>query len=527
MRPLRLRIQKRTRKRIEVKSNKRFKNRLQGSIKLAAVLLSVLVTATMLVPSVFVGRVTATVDQPYITITPIDEINCASYCVYDKTEDRIIMGRQAHDRIYPASMTKLMTIGIAMDYLDSDAYTTVSQNAIDNVTSDSTLMYLIVGEEIKISELYYGLMLPSGNDAANVLAEATIDALFAQYPEGGEVGPDGVNASYFVNELGVSAEEILTDYPLSAFSALMNLRAANLGCTGTHFVNPHGLHSDNHYTTASDLCLIMARAAQNPDFNTVISSPTHVFQATNMHTSDAWSTVRNTNQLLTDPWMAARTAEGEDTHLTAFIGGKTGTTSTAGTGMTTYSVNENGHELFISVCGIPYEEYSNQTRYVTSAVAYGNYQCWQNDPVSRLPGNIGDYQRFNLPLDEYPVLDPVLVPGDAPYENNGQTDFTEAPQDENDATQDPTNPDAEVIIGEDGIVIADETVKNDGLFSSFMNSKVGRFIQLNPGVSVLILVLILIIIVLVIVLIARSLHYSNHRYKRRSVREYKGTPFNQ
>ncbi len=500
---------------------------MNGIARLAAILLSALIVAAMIIPSIKGGQVEAAVDQPNITITPIDDINCASFCVYDKTEDRIIMGRQAHDRIYPASMTKLMTIQLAMDYLDPDDYTTVSQNAIDNVTSDSTLMYLIVGEEIKISELYYGLMLPSGNDAANVLAEATIFALFELYPEGGDVGPDGVNASYFVNELGVTSEEILADYPLSAFSLLMNLRASNLGCTGTHFVNPHGLHSDNHYTTASDLCLIMAHAAENPDFCTVISSPTHVFQATNMHTEDAWSTVRNTNQLLTDPWMASYTAEGEPTHITAFIGGKTGTTSTAGTGMTTYSVNENGHELFISVCGIPYAEYSNQTRYVTSAVAYGNYQCWQNDPVSRLPGTLGDYQRFNWTAEARPVLDTVIVPGDVVIEETEPTiEGGLLPEDiELNVPEESVNPEAEVIIGGDGIIPSDSEVPNDSFLGPLMDSEVGKFIQFNPGVSVFILVLILIIIVLVIILIYRSVRYNNRRHGKSKVREYKGPTF--
>jgi len=492
---------------------------------MATILLSAFIVAAMVLPSVMLGKVEAAVDQPNITITPIDDINCASYCVYDKTEGRIIMGRQAHDRIYPASMTKIMTIQLAMDYLDPDAYTTVSQNAIDNVTSDSTLMYLCVGEEIKISELYYGLMLPSGNDAANVLAEATINALFELYPEGGDVGPDGVNASYFVTELGATTEEILTSYPLSAFSLLMNLRADNLGCTGTHFVNPHGLHSDNHYTTASDLCLIMAKAAENPDFCTVIGSPTHVFQATNVHTSDAWSTVRNTNQLLTDPWMASYTAEGEPTHITAFIGGKTGTTSTAGTGMTTYSVNENGHELFIAVCGIPYAEYDCQTRYVTSAVAYGNYQCWQNDPVSRLPGSLGDYQRFNWTAEAYPVLDTIISPSDALSQIPASTEETGVLQEELDVITETQSPDAEVIIGGDGIIPSNGEDNNEGALGPFMNSEVGKFIQLNPGVSLLIFVLILIIIILVIILIARSIKYSGHHHGRSKVREYKGPTF--
>lgn len=505
------------------KAMQKLKNRSVVRSLFAA--LSVAVLTVALIP--YYGLALAAVDQPDITITPLDQIHCASYCVYDKTVDTILLERQSHDRIYPASMTKIMTIQLGMDYLDPDSYVTVSQNAIDNVTPDSTLMYLCVGEEVKVSELYYGMMLPSGNDAANVVAESTINALFEKYPEGGELGPDGINASYFVDMFGMSSEEILTSYPLSAFAELMTLRAQNLGCTGTHFTNANGLHDDNHYTTAYDLCLIMAHASQNPDFNTVINSPTHVFQATNVHTQDAWSIVRNTNQLLTDPWMASKTAEGEDTHITAFIGGKTGTTSVAGTGMTTYSVNENGHELFISVCGIPYEEYSNQTAYVTSAVAYGNLACWNSDPVTVIPGTLGDYQRFNWTADEAPVCDPLLVPGDQ-YDGfvpQQSTIVQEAPADEEPAT--PEQQAGEVIIG-DGDVSADLTdpeVTDVAEPTGFYATSVGKFVALNPGVSVLIVVLVLIIIVLVLVLITRSIKYNRSRKHKNNVRQYKGTTF--
>ncbi|MBQ7275566.1 MAG: D-alanyl-D-alanine carboxypeptidase [Clostridiales bacterium] len=490
------------------------KNRKTG--KIISSLLTVLIAAACVIPFTGAGRVQAVVNQPDITITPIDDINCASYCVYDFTADEILMERQSHNRIYPASMTKIMTFQLGLDYLDSDAYVTCSENAINSVASDSTMMYLCVGEEIKVSELYYGLMLPSGNDAANVIGESVINALFENYPVGGPTGPDGVNAQYFVDALGVSAEEILASYPLSAFAELMTLRARNLGCTGTHFSNAHGYHSDDHYTTAFDLCIMMANATRNPDFNTVISSPTHVFQATNCHPYDGWSTVRNTNQILMDPWMTSKTADGEDTHIAAFIGGKTGTTSVAGTGMTTYSVNENGHELMIAVCGIPYEESTNQTRYVTSAVAYGNYACWNSDPVTVVPGTLGDYQRFNWTADEYPVLDTVIAPFDAVVEPI-ETEPLESGQEE----LPPGETAGEVIIGDAGDPEV-SPVGDDSALGGFFETRVGKFISLNPGVSVFIAVLIITIIVLVVILITRSIKYSRPKRRKTSVRGYQG-----
>ncbi|MCR5527914.1 MAG: hypothetical protein K6F49_01710 [Saccharofermentans sp.] len=501
--------------------------------RITALILAVGISVSFLSP-LMSREVAAVVDQPVLTIPTLDEVNCAAYCVYDKTADQIIMSKTPHNRVYPASMTKIMTAQLALDYLDTDAYLTVSQNALDNVTSDSTLMYVTLGEELKVSELLYGLMLPSGNDAANVLAEGVIDAMLDNYPVGGDaVGPDGVNSQYLVDTLGVTEQEIRDSYKLSAFAELMNLRANNIGCTGTHFVNAHGLHSDEHYTTASDLTKIMASACQNPDFCTVISSPTHIFAATNAHPNDAWSIVTNSNKILSDPWLCATTPEGEDTHITAFIGGKTGTTSIAGTGMTTYSVNENGHELFISVCGIPSEEYSNQTIYVASVVAYGNLTCWNNDPTSVLPGTTGDYRRSNSTTAELPMYDPLIVPGDTidvDYMPEGYTPPQVTEPSETDPSTEETDATVEASTegsGEDDRDTDSDTDEDEGeeidkstLKGKFLSTSVGKFVHKRPFISGVAVGLMILIIVIVAILIVRSV--SNNKKRRRKARPYNG-----
>jgi len=499
----------------------------------AALTLAVVLTAAFLAP--MTGKaVFATIDQPVLTLPTLDEVNCTAYCVYDKTADQIIMSKVPHNRVYPASMTKIMTAQLALDYLDTDAYLTVSANALDNISSDSTVMGVTLGEEFKVSELLYGLMLPSGNDAANVLAEGVVDAMLDNYPAGGDaVGPDGVNAQYLVDTLGVSEQEIRDSFKLSAFAELMNLRANNLGCTGTHFVNAHGLHSDEHYTTASDLTKIMAAACENPDFCTVISSPTHIFQGTNNHPNDAWSIVTNSNKILSDPWLCATTPEGEDTHITAFVGGKTGTTSNAGTGMTTYSVNENGHELFVAVCGIPSEEYSNQTVYVASVVAYGHLTCWNNDPTSVLPGTTGDYRRSNSTTAELPQYDPLIVPGDTidqaympegwtppsetvteePAPSEGESDIAPA---ETTAGSEDEKPSASDKKEEEEEEIDTSTFKG-----KFLSTSVGKFVRKKPFVSGLALGLMCLIIVLVAILVVRSINNGKKKRKRKA-RPYNG-----
>ena len=359
--------------------------------------------------------VRADVGQPEIPVPALSDVHCASYCVYDKTTGYIVISMNPDDRIYPASMTKIMTCLLSLELLDTSAKITVSKTALEGLDADSSLMGVLEGEKVKVSELLYGLMLPSGNDAANALGEGCVEAFFQKYPAGGStVNLDGVNAQYLIDKMNDTAEHILSSRKLEAFAILMNLRADTLGCKGTHFVNACGLPDDNHYTTAYDLTLIMAAASENEDFKTLISAPSHVFIATNRHRSDAWSYVKNSNYLLYDPWLASKTANGTDSHLSAVIGGKTGTTSQAGKGLTIYTVNENGHELMISICGIPQDYYFYTTMYLASVTAYGNLACWESDPVTRVYGTTGDYRWVNAPQSEQPVFDPLINPGDEP-----------------------------------------------------------------------------------------------------------------
>ena len=489
--------------------------------KVLAVAISMMVAIIMVfLPS---AKIAADVSQPVLSIPTLDEVNCAGYCAYDTTTHEILIGKNAHDRVYPASMTKIMTAQLGLDYIEPDKILTVSQNAIDNVTSDSTLMYISVGEEVMFSELLYGMMLPSGNDAANVVAEGVVEAIFEKYPAGGgKVGPDGVDASYVMDALGLSQEEIMAGYKLSAFAELMNLRAKNLGCTGTHFCNANGLHDDAHYTTAYDLTLIITNAVQNPDFCTVIGSPSHIFAGTN-YQADGWSIVNNTNKLILDPWLTATTAEGEDSHISAFLGGKTGTTSIAGTGMTVYSVNENGHGVAVAVCGIPTTEYSMQPWYVASVTAYGNLACWESDPVSVLPGTLGDYQHFNLTVSERPVCDPVQSPTDMlkPVETELETDPSDEAGVDEDVPQD--------VAGEvtDSNNKKEDKKEDKGFISSLENkleqSTLGKFIKKNPVISTIVAVLIALILACVVALIVRAVKGGNKKRKRK-MRAYSGTP---
>lgn len=476
------------------------------------------VTAVTLILSVATMSF-ADLEQPDIKLPPLEDVQAAAYCVFDKTAGEIILSSNPDQKVYPASMTKIMTAALALDYLDTADTLTASANAMGNISSDSTVMGVCVGETTTVSEYLYGLMLPSGNDAANVLAEGVIEAIFQKYPADSlDAGPDGINAKYFLDYFGMSELEILSGYKLSAFALLMNYRAKAIGCNDTNFVNAHGLHDDNHYTTASDLTKIMAMACENPTFCKLIHTPTHYFAGDNVHKEDGWSIVTNSNKILIDPWLIAKTSEGYDTHAVCMVGGKTGSTSMAGTGMTTYSVNENGHELFIAVCGIPMELYSYQTRYVASVVAYGNMECWTRDPVTVIPGKIGDYQSGNITEAERAVFDPLFLPSDAynfdpdepilPVEETEEEGYT--------GGGDSTTTESGEIVSRDPMTILpkDETPK----------SELVKWIEANLIVSGIIVALVVLILVLLFAIIVRLIR-RNSRKRRKSSKNAVRRPY--
>ncbi|MBO4494842.1 MAG: D-alanyl-D-alanine carboxypeptidase [Clostridiales bacterium] len=338
---------------------------------------------------------TGEVGQQVLTLPTLDQVQCTSYYCYDRTTGEVILAKNEDKQIYPASMTKILTLALAMEYLDPHEVVTVSKTAMNATTPNSTMMGLETGEEIEVNELYFGLMLPSGNDAANVLAEeiakhrAAANPLPTLTPT---VGDDGK----VTNPPTLSL--------IAQFARIANEKIAQLGLTNSHFVNPNGLQNESHYTTAKELAMMFDYALQFEDFRTVIHTPTHFFKADNKHPFDGWKVVKNTNNLMTDPWIL-----GEDTHCIEVFGGKTGTTKTAGTGMTVLTINENGHEIITSVCGIPYSMSDHQTVYVAAVVNAAHEICWNSDPVTRVKGNIMDYRTYNAPKGQEATGDKSLI----------------------------------------------------------------------------------------------------------------------
>ena len=227
----------------------------------------------------------------------------------------VLYEKNADERRYPASTTKIMTALLVLENVD-DLSATVTAQASDFETleADSSSAGIVEGETVTIEDLLYGLMLPSGNECAYMLARY-------------------VSGSY------------------EAFVDLMNQRAEELGCTGTHFVNPCGLHDDDHYTTARDLYKIAYQAMQDETFTNIVDTVRHRMTPTNMHPEED-RIILTTNQLIFSsyqPWAYAYCK-----------GIKTGNTSQAGNCFVGYA--EYGDAKLYSVvmgCDSSSLEYSN------------------------------------------------------------------------------------------------------------------------------------------------------------------------
>ncbi len=145
---------------------------------------------------------------------------------------------------YPASITKIMTALVALENCSLDETVTYSYYATHSIEAGSSTIGTTEGEELTVEESLYALLLMSANECGNGLAEHVAGSI-------------------------------------DAFVDMMNEKAAALGCTNTHFANPHGLHDENHYTSAHDMALIMQAALQNEDFVRISGTDRYEMRATN------------------------------------------------------------------------------------------------------------------------------------------------------------------------------------------------------------------------------------------------------
>lgn len=233
------------------------------------------------------------------------EIQCKAALLVDAHTGAVVYAKNEHQELYPASLTKIMTCLLALEAidkgkLDMNQAVTATASALEGLPSDGSTAGIQAGEVMTVEHLLYCMMLVSANEASQILAETISGSVAA-----------------FVGE--------------------MNAKAQALGCKNTHFVNPHGIHDSQHYTSAWDMYLIAKEAMKYEQLMSICDTPTVVIPATNV---SAARTLRTTNYLI-GSWYTRGYLNG-DAH-----GIKTGSTSQAGHCLV--STATRGTRSFISV----------------------------------------------------------------------------------------------------------------------------------------------------------------------------------
>ena len=173
----------------------------------------------------------------------VNTLNCRSCIVLDRTSNKILVGKNEQKQVKMASTTKIMTATIVIENYDLSKTVEISKKAAG---TGGSRLGLKKGDKISIIDLLYGLMLCSGNDAAIALAETVA---------GG------------IEEFGI----------------MMNNKAKELNLENTHFETPHGLDSDNHYTTAYDLALLTNYALKNKTFLNIVGTKNYTITINGYH----------------------------------------------------------------------------------------------------------------------------------------------------------------------------------------------------------------------------------------------------
>lgn len=247
-----------------------------------------------------------------------------SAVVMDLDCQTILYSKNMDATKYPASITKLMTTLLAIENSSPDERVTFSENAIYGIERDSSHIGIRVGEILSMEECLYGMMLESANEVCLAVAEHISGSV-------------------------------------DAFVELMNQRAAQLGCTNTHFTNPNGLPDENHYTTAHDMALIARAVYSLPLFRQVCQTQTYVIPKTNMCGEERW--LNNHHKMLPEGAYA----------YDGCTGGKTGFTQAALNTLVTFAERDGRRLVCVSLRTNGAQVYTD-----TAAMLDYGFQNFQN-----------------------------------------------------------------------------------------------------------------------------------------------------
>ncbi|MFT3983124.1 MAG: D-alanyl-D-alanine carboxypeptidase family protein [Lachnospiraceae bacterium] len=284
-------------------------------------------------------------------------IGAESAILMDVDTGIVLYEKNAHEQLYPASTTKLLTALLVIENSTMDEVVTFSHDAIFNIERNSSHIGIDVGEQLTMEQCLYGLLLGSANEVAYALAE--------------HVGGD-----------------------LDTFVDMMNERASEIGCTDTHFSNANGLPQADHYTSAYDLALIARECYKNETLAKISGTTHYTIPPTNIQTEER--PLDNHHQMLT----------GFEYAYDGIVGGKTGYTDEARQTLVTCA-QRNGLHL---VCVIMKEESPNQFLDTAELFDYGfnNFQKL-NIAANETEYTLNSSTFFNTNLDIIGSSKPILT----------------------------------------------------------------------------------------------------------------------
>lgn len=238
----------------------------------------------------------------FVFASPNLNIYSPAAILIDANTGRILYEKNSNQKMYPASTTKTLTALITLEHInDLSKEITISKHAVNSVPSGSSIAGYRAGEIVTIEQILNTLLICSANDGANILAE----------------------------QVSGSTED---------FAILMNQTAKRLGANNSNFVNAHGFHDPNHFSTAYDLAIIAKHAMKNAKFREIVSKTDYTIEPTNKVDEPRY--FLNTNRLLRKG----------DYHMPEVKGIKTGYTSQAGNCLISFA-SKNGVDIISVVLG--------------------------------------------------------------------------------------------------------------------------------------------------------------------------------
>lgn len=406
-----------------------------------------------------------------------------SAIIMEASTGSVLYAKNIDDKHYPASITKIMTALLALENSSLSETVTFSHDAVFNIESGSAHISADVGEELTMEQCLYALMLKSANEVANAIGEHVAGSI-------------------------------------DKFAEMMTNKAKELGCKNTHFVNPNGLHNDEHYTTAYDMALITRAAMKNQTYRTIAGTKRYVIPPTNKQSETRYLT--NKHQMIYPndyPQYEYQYA----------LTGKTGYTDQAGNTLVTVAKKDGLELICVVLKSKPsYCEYNQYTDTISLLdYCFENFSVYNIDEASNAPRISEDqlFTKYNCLYDS--SQSPLKIDGDNTVVIPNTADLKDVVQNI-EYFKDVTIKDGDNTIGSitytlDGAVVGSNNIiytkssdklvlENSRVIQKNKNGALADIFNLDDGASkntifvVLGIVLFIILVLIVILCIARKKH---------------------